>query len=103
VEVRVPFLDRELMELAYSIAPDIRYNSQQKKHLLIKAFEKELPRAIWDRPKQGFTFPFENWMKDVQPGVVDANSLRLQKGLSNGNTHWSRYWTYMLAGKGDSF
>ena len=98
VEVRVPFLDKDLMELAYSIAPEIRYNKNQKKHLLIKAFEKELPRAIWDRPKQGFTFPFENWMKDVRLNVASSNSKieHLHNGLLNGNTHWSRYWSYLL-------
>ena len=96
VEVRVPFLDKDLMDAVYSIHPSIRYNSSQIKHLLIKAFEKELPAAIWQRPKQGFTFPFENWMKDFAFGVDDKNSERLRKGLTNGNTHWSRYWSYLL-------
>jgi len=98
VEVRVPFLDKDLMELAYAIAPGIRYNYKQKKHLLIKAFENELPRAIWDRPKQGFTFPFENWMKNVRLNIAadDVKTNELYRGLFNGNTHWSRYWTYAL-------
>ena len=98
VEVRVPFLDKDLMELAYAIAPEIRYNYKQKKHLLIKAFENELPRAIWDRPKQGFTFPFENWMKNVRLNIAadDVKTNELYRGLFNGNTHWSRYWTYTL-------
>jgi asparagine synthase (glutamine-hydrolysing) len=98
VEVRVPFLDKDLMELAYAIAPEIRYNNKQKKHLLIKAFENELPRAIWDRPKQGFTFPFENWMKNVRLNIAadDVKTSKLYRGLFNGNTHWSRYWTYTL-------
>jgi len=101
VEVRVPFLDKDLMELAYAIAPGIRYNYKQKKHLLIKAFENELPRAIWDRPKQGFTFPFENWMKNVRLNIAadDVKTNELYRGLFNGNTHWSRYWTYALTQK----
>lgn len=96
IEVRVPFLDKDLMSAVYSIHPSIRYCSSPIKHLLIKAFEKELPKEIWDRPKQGFTFPFEKWMKGMQLGVEDKNVHRLHKGLVNGNTHWSRYWTYLL-------
>jgi asparagine synthase (glutamine-hydrolysing) len=103
VEVRVPFLDKDLMELTYAIAPGIRYNPKQKKHLLIKAFEQELPKEIWDRPKQGFTFPFENWMRDVQLDITanDIKTKDLHRGLFNGNTHWSRYWSYLLAQKKD--
>ena len=98
VEVRLPFLDRELMDTVYSIHPSVRYDPSQIKHLLIKAFDKELPAAIWQRPKQGFTFPFENWMKDMQlDNIQNKNSEQLKRGLENDNTHWSRYWTYLLS------
>ena len=100
VEVRVPFLDKDLMNAIHSIHPSVRYNSHQIKYLLIKAFEKELPAAIWQRPKQGFTFPFENWMKMIKP--LDNHSTQftsLQKDLYNGTTHWSRYWCYLLSTK----
>ena len=97
VEVRVPFLDKELMATMYSIHPSVRYNSSQIKHLLIKAFEKELPTSIWQRPKQGFTFPFEKWMKNINlNSVATGNGEKLKRGLINGNTHWSRYWAYFL-------
>jgi len=102
VEVRVPFLDKELMDTVYSIHPSVRYDPSQIKHLLIKAFEKELPTEIWRRPKQGFIFPFENWMKQVQPtGLHSKNFFDLQKGLNAGNTHWSRYWCYLLSTKSE--
>lgn len=98
IEVRVPFLDKELMQAIYSIQPELRYKILPK-HLLIKAFEAELPEAIYKRPKQGFVFPFENWMKNTELPVVKNNheSVRLQKGFANGKIHWSRYWCYVLA------
>jgi asparagine synthase (glutamine-hydrolysing) len=96
LEVRVPFLDRELMELTYAIHPDIRYSKTQAKHLLVKAFDKELPEEIWKRPKRGFSFPFEQWMKSIKP-ESSKNTSRLTRGLANGNIHWSRYWTYVLS------
>jgi asparagine synthase (glutamine-hydrolysing) len=97
IEVRVPFLDRELMELVYSIHPDIRYSEGQKKHLLIEAFGEVLPEEIWNRPKRGFSFPFEQWMKHIKPENASKRSQGLLEGLYNGNIHWSRYWSYLLS------
>lgn len=97
VEVRVPFLDKQLMNLAYSIHPNVRYNEQLNKHLLIKAFDHVLPEQIWNRPKQGFVFPFELWMQHLKmnpPVTKTFNSL--YKSLQNGDIHWSRYWCYLL-------
>ncbi|MDD2793292.1 MAG: asparagine synthase (glutamine-hydrolyzing), partial [Sediminibacterium sp.] len=97
VEVRVPFLDKELMELAYSIHPDIRYNPRQIKHLLIKAFEDILPEAIWNRPKQGFIFPFQQWFANINiPYEQNTQLKKMQQNLASGKTHWSRYWCCSL-------
>jgi asparagine synthase (glutamine-hydrolysing) len=97
IEVRVPFLDKELMQLAYSIHPSVRFNTERPKHLLTKAFAKELPEAIWNRKKQGFTFPFEQWMQHVQLQTNDSTTTGLHKKLLSGDIHWSRYWCYLLS------
>jgi len=97
LEVRVPFLDKEVMKLAYSINPDIRFNKDQIKYLLVEAFKRELPEEIWKRPKQGFSFPFEQWMKQVQPRSTSKHAAHLRKDLLKGRTHWSRYWAYILS------
>lgn len=98
LEVRVPFLDKELMELVYNINPDVRYDTRQFKSLLIGAFGGILPEEIWKRPKQGFTFPFGEWMKKVDPanGPI-RKAVRLKKALARGDVHWSRYWSYVLS------
>lgn len=98
LEVRVPFLDKELMELVYTINPDVRYDPAQFKSLLIGAFGEMLPEEIWKRPKQGFSFPFGEWMKKVEPTNGSLrNAARLKKALGKGNIHWSRYWSYILS------
>ena len=94
IEIRVPFLDKELMNLAYSIPPSIRYNTSLKKHLLIKAFEDILPKEIWNREKQGFLFPFEKWMKNFK--TTDKKSLQQHQLFVQNKLHWSRYWCYLL-------
>jgi len=98
LEVRVPFLDKDLMSLTYSIHPEIRYNPTQLKYLLIEAFRSALPIEIWNRPKQGFTFPFEQWMahvKQTDHSIPKLDAMKVQ--LMKGKLHWSRYWTYILS------
>jgi asparagine synthase (glutamine-hydrolysing) len=106
IEVRVPFLDKALMELIYSIKPEIRYNKKQIKHLLALAFKEQLPKEIWDRPKQGFVFPFEQWMQHIQPSGINTDKLKkIQLDMQKKHLHWSRYWSYILSNRkaGEAF
>lgn len=98
VEVRVPFLDKELIDTVYAIHPKIRYKKTQPKHLLIRAFENQLPEAIWNRKKQGFLFPFEDWIEHVQPKTPHKTLLEKQlQSMQKNKLHWSRYWSFVLA------
>jgi asparagine synthase (glutamine-hydrolysing) len=97
IEVRVPFLDKELTNILYSIAPEIRYNSSQIKYLLVEAFKDLLPEPIWNRSKQGFTFPLAHWMKQVNPVREDRKSLTMKRRMERDKIHWSRYWSYVLS------
>ncbi len=97
VEVRVPFLDKAFMQVCHSIHPSLRFNGPPK-HLLIKAFKDVLPEAIWNRPKQGFAFPFQQWMAETHlPVPNNALSKKFKADLQSGKTHWSRYWCYCLS------
>jgi asparagine synthase (glutamine-hydrolysing) len=97
IEVRVPFLDKEVIELAHAIHPDIKFKQNQGKHLLIKAFSDTLPEEIWNRRKQGFVFPFEQWMSKVSLPNESATTKVMQQQLQQGKIHWSKYWIYLLA------
>jgi asparagine synthase (glutamine-hydrolysing) len=101
IEIRVPFLDKELIELAYQISPEIKAFEDQKKYLLIHALANLLPRAIWDRPKMGFTFPFQRWLENVKisyysANIEGSNDYCLTK-FNKREYSWTRYWaTYMV-------
>lgn len=101
LEVRVPFLDRELMELTFSIAPKIKYNQLQPKYLITKAFGDLLPPEIVFRKKQGFTFPFDFWLKNnmdfFKPMLPDTPITKplVQKFMS-GELHWSKIWVLIV-------
>lgn len=104
LEVRVPFLDSELLSLMHNINPLVKYNYSQPKYLLTKAFENLLPPEIVFRKKQGFTFPFAIWLKNnishfkpMLPNTPVAHEL-LQQFLQ-GNVHWSHVWALIIYNK----
>ena len=63
IEVRVPFLDHNLVEYIINIR-DSHKNNQTPKGLLISAFKNLIPPEIYIRKKQGFTIPIKKWMKN---------------------------------------
>jgi len=64
LEVRVPFLDHELVEFLATVPPYLKLRYLiQKKYLLKKLMIGHLPRAIIYRQKQGFNLPKGIWMK----------------------------------------
>ncbi|MCW3111587.1 MAG: hypothetical protein JWQ09_6093, partial [Segetibacter sp.] len=100
LEVRVPFLDKELMETVHSIAPAVKYDPKIKKHLLIKAFEDILPAEIYHRKKQGFTFPFQKWIIPVQTTLQRTPEfIKKHKQLKSAQIQWVHYWAYLLTCK----
>lgn len=62
LEVRVPFLDYQLVEYVLSLPDDFKQPVYPKK-LLVDALGDLLPRAIVHRKKMGFTFPWEVWLR----------------------------------------
>ena len=94
IEVRVPFLDKELVKLLYKISPDLKFSRSQKKSLLINSFVNDLPREIYDRQKMGFTFPFAEWLKDfpIKSKIEKYSNAQFQQG----NYTWARHWSILL-------
>ena len=98
IEVRVPFLDKEVINACNSIDPKLKFNFAEKpKYLLIEAFKNVLPNAIWNRKKQGFTFPFARWINHVAPLSRGVDFEKKYYQLNHSIIHWSKYWTYILA------
>lgn len=63
VEVRVPYLDRVLTELSYSIPPELKMQGITTKYLLKKVAEQYLPKSIIYRSKTGFGAPVRSWVQ----------------------------------------
>jgi asparagine synthase (glutamine-hydrolysing) len=98
LEIRVPFLDESVVELALSIASSQKYGGRYPKRLLIDSFRSELPQAIWKRPKMGFTFPFREWLSDSRYSGNSGSSQigKAHRKLQSGEMHWSQFYSLWL-------
>lgn len=72
LEARSPFLDHELVELAFSIAGERKIAGGRLKSLLKEVARPRLPAAVVDRKKMGFSFPFKEWLRGPLGAEVDG-------------------------------
>lgn len=73
VELRVPYLDRELLEQAGRIPADLKRRNGVAKWILAEAAREWLPDAVRRRPKTGFGAPLRRWLTtDLRQAVRDV-------------------------------
>jgi asparagine synthase (glutamine-hydrolysing) len=111
LEVRVPFVDHELLAAVW---PELGAHADlvPRKALLRGTIDRPLPEAIARRPKQGFVLPFAEWMgKELAPIVHDGMQRLADNGWiaadapdgvwtawRAGAVHWSRPWGLAMLG-----
>jgi asparagine synthase (glutamine-hydrolysing) len=72
LEVRVPFLDHELVEFTARIPARLKVHGLQKKFIFRKAIAPWVPREHFTRPKQGFSVPIAAWLRgSLRPMLCD--------------------------------
>ena len=115
LEIRVPFLDHKLVECVLAIPTETKLRNGVPKPLLLSSVLDEMPKEIYRRPKMGFTFPWEIWLRnrlrhqvdELLHETPDTNEMGLNMeecrklwrrflGHKQGMT-WSRAWAlYVL-------
>ena len=78
LELRVPFLDHELVEFVLSLPDSIKYPHTPKK-LLTDSLPDLLPNYIVNRPKMGFVLPWAHWLKNELFHYADTRIRNLSK------------------------
>jgi asparagine synthase (glutamine-hydrolysing) len=63
LEVRVPFLDHRVVELAFKIPGALKLHKGRSKYILKETFKDLLPPGIYRRPKAGFEIPIGRWLR----------------------------------------
>jgi asparagine synthase (glutamine-hydrolysing) len=89
LELRVPFVDRVLLETIASIPSAMRL--APSKQLLIDAIP-ELPSYLLNRPKRGFFFPFQQWIDQEWSDYFPVHPL----GKKIDMTLWYRRWSLAI-------
>jgi asparagine synthase (glutamine-hydrolysing) len=78
VENRLPYLDHELVELAFSIPLSMRMRGLKLKHIFKKAVKPLLPKEVIRRKKLGAGAPFAKWIDGKLQGLV-LNTLTSER------------------------
>lgn len=63
LETRVPFLDRQVLDLAWRLPLDAKLRGGQTKWIVRQVLERHVPSALFDRPKMGFGLPIGAWLR----------------------------------------
>lgn len=105
LEVRVPFLDHELVEYLFQLHPSVYFREGQTKFLLRENIKHRLPEAILNRPKQGFVGPDSYYMdmdwyqKNLRNGRLIQDDILSEQGLEKlfqQKSHWQLWKLIVL-------
>ncbi len=81
IEVRVPFLDKRLVEFVESLSPELKLKGLAGKYLHKRAAEKWLPKELVHRRKKGFANPVEHWLRTSMRPFVEECLLSADSGM----------------------
>ncbi|NOQ29820.1 MAG: asparagine synthase (glutamine-hydrolyzing) [Helicobacteraceae bacterium] len=93
LEIRVPFLDKDLVDYVLKVEPKEKFGVYNKQ-LLADISKSILPKEIYNRKKMGFVLPFENWFrKNIDR--FDVDNITSTK-FSNREITWSRFLAVLI-------
>jgi len=89
LEGRSPFLSKEILELAPTIADSLKIRGTGTKFILREIAKEYLPKELINQPKRGFEIPLKNWVNNelyeiIHDSLLSSNAL--YKTFLNTNT-----------------
>ncbi len=101
LETRAPFLDRDVVEFAWSLPMHLKIRNGQGKWLMRRLLDRYVPRALVERPKMGFGIPLDAWLRgplrDWTEALLAEDRLRREGYLEPGPIRAA--WKAHLAGQ----
>lgn len=98
LENRIPLLDKTIVEFAWSIPTELKYDGISTKKIMRNVLYKYVPKELIERPKQGFSFPALEWIlenKRLKEMIKELFEKRISgNGLLNKeevNLLWREY------------
>ncbi len=99
IEGRLPFLDHELIELAFRIPSHFKIKNGEQKYVLRRVAERHLHPMCLEAKKKGFDLPTDNWMRRNLKEMVFTKLKSLEnKGIFDPKEIWKIYqeWKFRL-------
>lgn len=97
LESRIPMLDRDLLEFAWTLPVSFKYDGTSSKRILRDLLYQYVPRSMLDRPKQGFYVPIQKWLLEGSSyeytNDLLTHSLLVRDGYLDGKTV-DAVWTF---------
>lgn len=92
LETRVPMLDKDVVEFAWSLPMEYKRDENVGKKVLREVLYRYVPKEMMERPKKGFSIPIEKWLKEEQlrgwaESLIDRKTLE-QQGILNADVVW---------------
>jgi asparagine synthase (glutamine-hydrolysing) len=75
LEVRVPFLDYQVVNFAFTLPVSSKLDGGMKKRIVQDAFRKILPKQLYGRPKKGFEVPLLKWFRNELQTLITHDLL----------------------------
>jgi asparagine synthase (glutamine-hydrolysing) len=97
LEIRVPFLDHKVVELATHLSNDLKFPTSPKK-FLTETFPDILPDEVVNRKKMGFTLPWSVWMKNELKEFTESGFQELYNQHIVNETVLKHAWRKFLMG-----
>lgn len=113
LEARSPFMDYRIVEFARSLPTEYKFKGKNQKRILKDVLYQYVPKEYFDRPKAGFTMPFENWfrkeLKEYVLTELDTKSLmeipginyqdvsnKIKKHMDGNANHYPLIWKLLV-------
>lgn len=101
LETRVPMLDKDVVEFAWTLPIDYKRGDGVGKKVLRDVLYRYVPKEMMERPKKGFSIPIDQWLRQKElrewaESLIDRKTLE-EQGVLNPDVVW-KIWTDFIEG-----
>lgn len=113
LECRAPFLDPNVVKTALTLPLDFKIKNGESKWILKEILGKYLPKELYERPKMGFGFPLDSWLRtdlkewaehillnnsieEINPAIDNKYIKNIWKQHLSGQNKFSEIWTLII-------
>ena len=103
LESRIPMLDKDVVEFAWTLPIEYKYQDGITKKVLRNVLYKYVPKELMDLPKRGFSIPITKWLKEPElrawaETLIDRKTLE-QQGILDPDVVWNIWNDYIINGQ----